>query len=115
MLFDLDGVLVDATEWHYEALNRALRLFGFDITRYEHLSDYNGLPTRKKLQMLSVEKGLPAALHDMLNRLKQVYTRDEILTRVPAGVREGIHAEPPAQRGLPAGGLLELDPREPAS
>jgi len=81
VLFDLDGVLVDATEWHYEALNRALRLFGFDITRYEHLSGYNGLPTRKKLEMLSVEKKLPAALHAMLNRLKQVYTRDEILTR----------------------------------
>lgn len=81
VLFDLDGVLVDATEWHYEALNRALRLFGFDITRYEHLSSYNGLPTKKKLEMLSVEKGLPAAIHQMLNRLKQVYTRDEILTK----------------------------------
>ena len=81
VLFDLDGVLVDATEWHYEALNRALALFGFDITRYEHLSGYNGLPTKKKLQMLSVEKGLPVSIHTMLNRLKQVYTRDEILTR----------------------------------
>src|SRR5262249_42410895 len=81
VLFDLDGVLVDATEWHYVALNRALALFGFDITRYEHLSDYNGLPTRKKLQMLSVEKGLPAALHNTLSQLKQVYTRDEILTK----------------------------------
>ena len=81
VLFDLDGVLVDATEWHYEALNRALRLFGFDITRYEHLSSYNGLPTRKKLQMLTIEKGLPPAIHEMLNRLKQVYTRDEILTK----------------------------------
>lgn len=81
VLFDLDGVLVDATEWHYDALNRALKLFGFDITRYEHLSDYNGLPTRRKLEMLSVEKGLPPALHSMLNRLKQRYTRDEILTR----------------------------------
>ncbi len=81
VLFDLDGVLVDATEWHYLALNRALGLFGFDITRYEHLSDYNGLPTRKKLQMLSVEKGLPRALHNTVSRLKQVYTRDEILTK----------------------------------
>jgi beta-phosphoglucomutase len=81
VLFDLDGVLVDATEWHYDALNRALRLFGFDITRYEHLSGYNGLPTKKKLEMLSVEKGLPAALHTMLSRLKQVYTREEILIR----------------------------------
>jgi HAD superfamily hydrolase (TIGR01509 family) len=81
ILFDLDGVLVDATEWHYEALNRALRLFGFDITRYEHLSSYNGLPTRRKLEMLSVEKGLPVAMHAMLNRLKQLYTRDEIVAR----------------------------------
>jgi HAD superfamily hydrolase (TIGR01509 family) len=81
ILFDLDGVLVDATEWHYEALNRALRLFGFDITRYEHLSSYNGLPTRRKLEMLSVEKGLPVAIHSVLNRLKQLYTRDEIVAR----------------------------------
>jgi HAD superfamily hydrolase (TIGR01509 family) len=81
ILFDLDGVLVDATEWHYEALNRALRLFGFDISRYEHLSAYNGLPTRKKLEMLSVEKGLPVPIHAMINRLKQVYTREEILTK----------------------------------
>ena len=81
VLFDMDGVLVDATEWHYEALNRALGLFGFDISRYEHLSSYNGLPTRKKLQMLSVEKGLPEPLHEMLNRLKQVYTRDEVLAK----------------------------------
>lgn len=81
VLFDLDGVLVDATEWHYDALNRALQLFGFDISRYEHLTAYNGLPTRKKLEMLSVEKGLPPAIHQMLNRLKQVYTRDEIFTK----------------------------------
>ena len=24
VLFDLDGVLVDACDWHYEALNKAL-------------------------------------------------------------------------------------------
>jgi len=81
VLFDLDGVLVDATEWHYTALNRALALFGFNISRYEHLSDYNGLPTRKKLEMLSVEKGLPASLHGLINKIKQVYTREEILTK----------------------------------
>lgn len=81
IFFDLDGVLVDATDWHYEALNRALALFGFNITRYEHMSSYNGLPTRKKLEMLSVEKGLPAALHGLINKIKQVYTREEILTK----------------------------------
>jgi beta-phosphoglucomutase len=79
VLFDLDGVLVDATEWHYEALNRALGLFGFNIARYEHLTTYNGLPTRKKLEMLSVEKGFPRGLHSLVNKIKQKYTREEIL------------------------------------
>ncbi len=79
VLFDLDGVLVDATEWHYEALNRALSLMGFAVSRYEHLSEYNGLPTRKKLEMLSVEKGFPTALHTLINRIKQVYTVDVVL------------------------------------
>jgi beta-phosphoglucomutase len=79
VIFDLDGVLIDATEWHFEALNRALKLFGYQISRYEHLAAYNGLPTRTKLEMLSIEKGLPKALHSLVNRLKQVYTREEIL------------------------------------
>lgn len=79
VIFDLDGVLVDATEWHFEALNRALRMFGYQISRYEHLAAYNGLPTRTKLEMLSLEKGLPAALHGLIGRLKQQYTREEIL------------------------------------
>ena len=79
VLFDLDGVLIDATEWHYEALNRALGLFGFHIARYEHLTTYNGLPTKRKLEMLSVEKGLPRGLHNSINRIKQKYTREEIL------------------------------------
>ena len=79
VLFDLDGVLVDATEWHYSALNRALGLFGYTISRYEHLTTYNGLPTRKKLEMLSVEKNFPRGLHALTNKIKQKYTREEIL------------------------------------
>jgi len=79
VLFDLDGVLIDATEWHYKALNRSLGLFGFTISRYDHMATYNGLPTRRKLEMLSVEAGLPSSLHGLINRVKQVYTREEIL------------------------------------
>ncbi|MFH1470372.1 MAG: HAD family phosphatase [Candidatus Micrarchaeota archaeon] len=74
IIFDLDGVLVDATEWHYEALNKSLKLFGYEITRDEHLSTYNGLPTRKKLEMLSEQKNLPASLQKFINEMKQVYT-----------------------------------------
>ena len=74
VLFDMDGVLIDAREWHYEALNRALGIFGFSISRYEHLVTYDGLPTRRKLEMLSRERGLPSGLHQILNELKQQYT-----------------------------------------
>ena len=31
VLFDMDGVLIDAKDWHYEALNRPLRLFGAEV------------------------------------------------------------------------------------
>lgn len=74
VFFDMDGVLVDATDWHYEALNRALSIFGMTISRYDHLFTYDGLPTRQKLEMLSRERGLPRALHDFVSRMKQIYT-----------------------------------------
>lgn len=74
IIFDMDGVLIDAKEWHYESLNRALSLFGFNISRYEHLVSYDGLPTKRKLEMLSIERGLPRGLHSFINDLKQQYT-----------------------------------------
>lgn len=81
VIFDMDGVLIDAREWHYEALNRALDKFGFTITRVEHLTTYDGLPTKRKLQMLSQTGSLPVGLHGFLNTLKQVYTMEIINTR----------------------------------
>ena len=74
IFFDLDGVLIDAAHWHYEALNKALALFGYTITEDEHKNFYNGLPTRKKLEHLSKDKGLPKVLHSFINTLKQKYT-----------------------------------------
>lgn len=80
VIFDMDGVLIDAKEWHYEALNKALGLFGYEISRYDHLVTYDGLPTSKKLEMLSMEKGMPKKLHRFINDLKQQYTVDKIFT-----------------------------------
>ena len=74
IFFDMDGVLIDAKDWHYEALNRALGHFGFGISRESHLSTFDGLPTRQKLMMLSKSYGLPEELHEFINSLKQVYT-----------------------------------------
>ncbi len=76
IIFDMDGVLIEAKDWHYEALNKALGLFGMEISRYDHLVTYDGLPTRKKLEMLSMERGLSRKLHTFINSMKQQYTME---------------------------------------
>ncbi len=76
VIFDLDGVLVDSREQHYEALNRALENVSTDyvISREEHLSVYDGLPTSRKLTMLTEKKGLPADKHQQIWEDKQKET-----------------------------------------
>ena len=78
IIFDMDGVLIEAKDWHYEALNQALELFGYKISRYEHLVTFDGLPTKKKLEMLSMERGLPKGLHKFINHMKQIYTMEHV-------------------------------------
>ncbi len=71
ILFDLDGVLVDACEWHYVALNSALSEMGLTpIGREDHIKKYNGLPTRQKLAMM----GLDIEDIAVISELKRVYT-----------------------------------------
>jgi HAD superfamily hydrolase (TIGR01509 family) len=78
IIFDLDGVLVDARELHYEALNRALNKYDCTITRDEHLSTYDGLPTTKKLKLLTKNKGLLPKKYDDIWKDKQMQTREII-------------------------------------
>ena len=78
VIFDMDGVLIEAKEWHYDALNKALELFGMEIGRYDHLVTYDGLPTRKKLEMMTLERGLPASLHNFIYAMKQQYTMEMV-------------------------------------
>jgi len=78
VIFDMDGVLVDATEWHYEALNKALSLFSYSIGRDDHIKVFNGLPTAEKLRVMSEKQGLPWALHDTIKTLKRKYTDEKV-------------------------------------
>jgi HAD superfamily hydrolase (TIGR01509 family) len=78
VLFDLDGVLIDATEWHYEALNEALGLFGYSIGRDDHIKVYNGLPTKEKLKIMSNKNNMPLALHSVIRTQKKLYTQKQI-------------------------------------
>jgi HAD superfamily hydrolase (TIGR01509 family) len=72
IVFDLDGVLVEAKNIHFDALNKALG--DYAISWNEHLSTYDGLKTFQKLDMLTKEKGLPVEEHQRIWEDKQKYT-----------------------------------------
>jgi beta-phosphoglucomutase len=74
VIFDMDGVLIDARDWHFDALNQALEMFGFTISLEDHLSTFDGLPTRDKLNLLSDSRGLPRSIHGLINAVKQERT-----------------------------------------
>lgn len=78
VLFDADGVLVDMCRSHYEALNKALKVFGYSINPEDHIKVYNGLPTSEKLKIMSGRGELPYALHDVIKDLKKIYTKEEV-------------------------------------
>lgn len=79
ILFDLDGVLVNATNWHKLSLNKALKeISGLEINEQEHISIYNGLPTKKKLDILLSENKILSKDYDKIWNLKQLYTSEII-------------------------------------
>lgn len=73
IIFDLDGVLIEAKKIHYDSLNKALGN-KYEISWNEHLSIYDGLKTKQKLDMLSKNKKLPLELHQKIWENKQKYT-----------------------------------------
>lgn len=91
VVFDLDGVLLDFCEVHYNALNEAIADVAgpsFCITRDAHESTYNGRSTRAKLAMLHEEKGLDLDLHAAIFDRKQILTTSAIARVSPSpGIR----------------------------
>jgi len=75
VLFDLDGVLVDACDWHYQALNNALyEVCKYRISSDDHFNIFNGLPTRKKLSKLVSDGIIKENEKPLIEQLKQKYT-----------------------------------------
>ncbi len=84
IIFDLDGVLVEAKEIHYNTLNEALKEVevitgnSYVITEAEHLSIYDGLKTTQKLELLTKNKGLHPDFYDEIWYRKQHLTIEAI-------------------------------------
>jgi beta-phosphoglucomutase-like phosphatase (HAD superfamily)/dTDP-glucose pyrophosphorylase len=82
VIFDLDGVLVEAKEIHYKTLNQAI----LNVTRdsdmvigwEEHLSVYDGRKTNEKLDMLTERKGLLKIFHKDIWETKQKLTLEAL-------------------------------------
>jgi len=79
IIFDLDGVLIDSPDVHYESLNKALLYYKEDPISYkDHISKYDGKPTREKL----ILKGIKKEKHDLINKKKQEYTFNLLETKI---------------------------------
>ncbi len=76
MIFDLDGVLLDSKDIHFNALNDALTEINreFVISKDDHIKTFDGLPTIEKLSLLSSTRGLPTSSHQEIFKRKQEIT-----------------------------------------
>jgi HAD superfamily hydrolase (TIGR01509 family) len=85
VIFDLDGVLIDSRELHYDALNAALQRVDqqYVISREEHLSTYDGLNTTRKLELLSEQKSLDRKHFNQIWQDKQNATFD-LIRKLPS-------------------------------
>lgn len=85
VIFDLDGVLVDSKDLHYQALNMAIADVNKDwvISYEDHLANYNGNPTSVKLNKLSKKYG---SMRDVdiitISDKKQEYTKT-LIDKIP--------------------------------
>jgi HAD superfamily hydrolase (TIGR01509 family) len=88
IIFDLDGVLVEAKQIHYETLNKSLYEVSNDnryvISNSEHLSTYDGLKTSQKLELLTKNKGLPKDVYEYVWNRKQELTLKSISNLKPS-------------------------------
>ena len=86
IIFDLDGVLVEAKKLHYDCLNDALREEDnkFTIEWNEHLSLYDGLKTNQKLDLLHSNKGLPKESFSRVWEKKQKLTLESLQNLLPS-------------------------------
>lgn len=91
-IFDLDGVLIDSKEIHFNSLNLALSEINeaYVISKEEQANIFEGLSTKAKLDILSYSKGLPKELHNIIwekkqicsSEMFQVFDRDEDLIKL---------------------------------
>jgi HAD superfamily hydrolase (TIGR01509 family) len=76
IIFDLDGVLIDSKEIHFNALNLALANIDkkYIISRNDQDAIFEGLTTYSKLNILTYTRGLPRSMHKDIWQEKQKFS-----------------------------------------
>lgn len=85
--FDFDGVLFVDKDIHYEALNFAIEVvLGRDyiISKKDHENIYNGIPSSKKLEILSDRRciDISKTKHEKILSIKKYYTEKLLLKSI---------------------------------
>lgn len=93
IIFDLDGVLVDSCDVHYNSLNKALAEHGLDvITPSDHQTKFNGLSTRMKLMYLGIDPELVEKVYSSKQRITheffQLLKPSERLQKLLRGLKD---------------------------
>ena len=82
VLFDLDGVLINAKDIHYRALNIALG-DEYAISEEDHRNVYDGRKTFQKLEILTERKGLRSLVDDRSRGRMGGYVADRVRGKTP--------------------------------
>ncbi len=89
ILFDLDGVLTDTSEYHYRAWKRLADEEGIPFTREENDAHLRGVSRRKSLMyILRDRKVTEAQIQEMMERKNRYYT-EMIKDMTPADLVPG--------------------------
>ena len=88
-IFDLDGVLTDTAEYHYQAWQRLAEALGIPFDR-EHNEALRGVSRRRSLELLLAGRVYPEAqMLEMMERKNHYY--QELLTQVtPQDLLPGV-------------------------
>ena len=84
IIFDLDGVLINSKDIHFEALNSSLskNSINYQISYEDHLKTYDGLPTKTKLEILNKKKIFSKNLNKKIKDHKNLITRKLLNERI---------------------------------
>lgn len=88
VIFDMDNTIVQCSHLHVNSLNKALYSVNekFVISEEDNRREFEALPTKRKLEILTEKRGLPLDEHKKIHDLKQKYTLEFIENDIEADV-----------------------------